>query len=137
MEFKIIDKPALNYILCFGFDEEKVHKMIIDFIANHAIKDTTIFTSEFRITQGEKKQVAYMRYATVPDYIKESVGFRLIKVEASKYLSCKLDSVSELYGKNTEAEEFLKKNALEMDMAKLAPMIETTKEGKFLLVKLK
>ncbi|MGI6710819.1 MAG: hypothetical protein ACOX4W_05180 [Bacilli bacterium] len=137
MEFKIIDKPALNYILCFGFDEEQVHKMINDFIVNNSIKDTTIFTSEFRITQGEKAQVAYMRYATVPDNIKENVGFRLIKVEASKYLSCKLDNMSELYGKNTEAEEFLRKNGLEMDMSKLAPMIETNNEGKFLLVKLK
>lgn len=137
MEFKIIEKPALNFVLCYGDNEENVSNLIKEFITNNGIKDAKIFTSEFRVSQGGKSQVAYMRYATVPDNIKSSSGFQVISVSASKYLSCKLDSLDQLYGKNTEAEEFLKKNNLKMDMAKLAPMIETNEEGKFLLIKLK
>lgn len=128
INFQVISKERMTLAFLYGIDEAETLSKLNNFLALKNITDSKYYFLDFVVSQGGKRNITYIKYATVPENTEGNKEINIVKIDEKQYLSFRLNEMQYLGfsdGSHRQAmETFLKTNNLKQDMSKIFALVE-------------
>lgn len=128
LSFKHVTLPYTHLAQSMGQTQSEVHSALQAYLDQNAITNFETYTLDMVITQGSKRNVVYLAFASIPDGLKPSGSIKVIPLKRNDFLEFEISDTDYdgfLEGKfNDEVNQYFKANDLKGEMSSVFSLLQ-------------